>query len=216
MSSFSKPSGASIRIMVVEDHNVVRQGLVALMRTVADFDVIAETDTGEHAIELFRKHLPDVTLMDLRLKSSSGVTAILAIRKFCPDSRIIVLTTYDGDEDIYKALQAGAQGYLLKGSSSEELIKAVRSVRAGERYIPPLVAERLAGRIGGEQLTERELEVLQNIVLGKSNKEIAQQMHISEATVKTHINNLLSKLMVSDRTQAAITALQRGIVHLHE
>ncbi|MHB8301633.1 MAG: response regulator [Acidobacteriaceae bacterium] len=214
MSSHGKPFGASIRIMVVEDHNVVRQGLVALMRTVADFDVIAETDSGEQAIELFRTHRPDITLMDLRLKSGSGVSAILAIRKISPESKIIVLTTYDGDEDIYKALQAGAQGYVLKGASSEELIKAVLAVHAGERYIPSLVAERLAGRVGAEQLTERELEVLQNIVRGKSNKEIAQQMHISEATVKTHINNLLSKLMVSDRTQAAITALQRGIVHL--
>jgi len=214
MNSHIKRSGASIRIMVVEDHNVVRQGLVALMRTVADFDVVAETDSGEQAIELFRTYRPDITLMDLRLKSGSGVAAIFAIRKICPESRIIVLTTYDGDEDIYKALQAGAQGYVLKGASSEELIKAVVAVHAGERYIPSLVAERLAGRVGAEQLTERELEVLQNIVRGKSNKEIAQQMHISEATVKTHINNLLSKLMVSDRTQAAITALQRGIVHL--
>jgi len=208
------PFATSIRIMVVEDHNIVRQGLVALMRTVANFDVIAETDSGEQAIEAFRTHRPDITLMDLRLKSGSGVSAILAIRKISPESKIIVLTTYDGDEDIYKALQAGAQGYVLKGASSEELIKAVVAVHAGERYIPSLVAERLAGRVGAEQLTEREVEVLQNIVRGKSNKEIAQQMHISEATVKTHINNLLSKLMVSDRTQAAITALQRGIVHL--
>ena len=214
MSSHIKPFGASIRIMVVEDHNIVRQGLVALMRTVADFDVIAETDSGEQAIELFRTHRPDITLMDLRLKSGSGVSSILAIRKISPESRIIVLTTYDGDEDIYKALQAGAQGYVLKGASSEELIQAVLAVHAGERYIPPSIAERLAGRVGAEHLTERELEVLQNIVRGKSNKEIAQQMNISEATVKTHINNLLSKLMVSDRTQAAITALQRGLVHL--
>ena len=216
MSPDIKTRSAPISIMVVEDHHVVRQGLVALMRTVPDFEVVTETDTEARAIESFREFRPDITLMDLRLRSGSGVSAILAIRKLCPDARIIVLTTYDGDEDIYKALQAGAQGYLLKGSSGEELIKAVRSVRAGERYIPSVVAERLAERIGGEQLTERELEVLQNIVRGKSNKEIAQQMHISEATVKTHINNLLSKLMVSDRTQAAITALQRGIVHLHD
>ncbi|HET9087027.1 MAG TPA: response regulator transcription factor [Acidobacteriaceae bacterium] len=204
-----------LRIMVVEDHNVVRQGLIALLRTVAGFDVIAETDNSEQAMELFRKHLPEITLMDLRLKSGSGVSAIVTIRKSYPESKIIVLTTYDGDEDIYKALQAGAQGYLLKGASSDELIKAIRAVHAGERYIPSSIAERLAGRVGSEDLTERELEVLQNIVRGKSNKEIAQQMNISEATVKTHINNLLSKLMVSDRTQAAITALQRGLVHLH-
>lgn len=200
--------------MVVEDHNVVRQGLVALMRTVVDFDVIAETDSGEQAIELFRTHGPDIVLMDLRLKAGSGVSAIVAIRQISPNSKIIVLTTFDGDEDIYKALQSGAQAYLLKGASSDELISAVRAVNAGERYIPFSVAERLAARVGSEQLTGRELEVLQNIVRGKSNKEIAQELHISEATVKTHINNLLSKLMVSDRTQAAMTALQRGIVHL--
>lgn len=203
-----------MRILVVEDHNIVRQGLIALMRTVADFEVVAETDNGEKAIELFREQRPDVTLMDLRLKTGSGVAAIAGIRKIAPEARIIVLTTYDGDEDIYKALQAGAQGYVLKGASSEELIHAVRAVQSGERYIPPMIAERLAERVGAEQLTERELEVLQNIVRGMSNKEIAQAMHISEATVKTHINNLLSKLAVSDRTQAAITALQRGIVHL--
>lgn len=203
-----------MRILVVEDHNIVRQGLIALMRTVADFEVVAETDNGEKAIELFREQRPDVTLMDLRLKTGSGVAAIAGIRKIAPEARIIVLTTYDGDEDIYKALQAGAQGYVLKGASSEELIHAVRAVQSGERYIPPMIAERLAERVGAEQLTERELEVLQNIVRGMSNKEIAQTMHISEATVKTHINNLLSKLAVSDRTQAAITALQRGIVHL--
>ncbi len=208
------PHRSSLRIMIVEDHNVVRQGLIALMRTVSDFDVIAETDNSERAMELYRKHLPDITLMDLRLKSGSGVAAIVAIRKNYPEAKIIVLTTYDGDEDIYKALQAGAQGYLLKGASSDELITAIRNVYAGERYIPPPIADRLAGRVGSEHLTERELEVLQNIVRGKSNKEIAQQMNISEATVKTHINNLLSKLMVSDRTQAAITALQRGLVHL--
>lgn len=214
MTAESQEHPSAIRIMVVEDHNVVRQGLVALLHTVPDFKVIAETDSSEQAIALFQKFQPDITLMDLRLKSGSGVAAILGIREGAPDARIIVLTTYDGDEDIHKALQAGARGYLLKGASSDELIRCVRAVNAGKRYIPSPVAERLAERTGTEQLTERELEVLQHIVRGKSNREIAQDMHISEATVKTHINNLLSKLMVSDRTQAAITALQRGIVHL--
>ena len=214
MNGNNGKAATSIRIMVVEDHNVVRQGLIALMRTVAEFEVIAETDSGEQAVELFRKHRPDIVLMDLRLRTGSGVSAIQAIRKISADARVVVLTTYDGDEDIYKALQSGAQGYLLKGASSEELIQAVIRVHGGERFVPPSIADRLAGRVGAERLTERELEVLRNIVRGQSNKEIAQHMHISEATVKTHINNLLSKLMVSDRTQAAITALQRGIVHL--
>ncbi len=205
---------STIRIMVVEDHNIVRQGLIALINTVPEFEVVAQADTADLAIQLYKKHQPDITLMDLRLQAGSGVTAILGIRKIFPDSRIIVLTTYDGDEDIYKALQAGARSYLLKGSSSEELIQAIRMVHAGKPCIPAAVAERLAGRMGTEELTARELEVLQHIVLGRSNKEIAQQMRISEATVKSHINNLLSKLMVTDRTQAAMTAIQRGIVRI--
>ena len=205
---------APIRIMVVEDHQVVRQGLIALITTEPGFEVVAQADNSDEAVELFKAHHPDITLMDLRLKSGSGVAAIQGIRQIAPASKIIVLTTYDGDEDIYKALQAGARSYLLKGASSEELVAAIRAVHAGKPYIPAFVAERLAGRVGTERLTGRELEVLQHIVQGRSNKEIAQEMHISEATVKSHINNLLSKLMVSDRTQAAITALQRGIVHL--
>lgn len=204
----------SIRIMVVEDHQVVRQGLIALLRTEPDLEVVAQTDNSDEAIRLFQLHRPDITLMDLRLKSGSGVAAIQGIRRIAPESKMIVLTTYDGDEDIYKALQAGARSYLLKGASSEELITAIRTVNAGKPFIPSLVAERLAERVGTEELTGRELEVLRHIVRGQSNKEIAHEMHISEATVKSHINNLLSKLMVTDRTQAAITALQRGIVHL--
>ncbi len=207
-------AGNSIQLMVVEDHSIVRLGLVALLDTVPDFQVVAQADTAEQAIALFRQHQPQVTLMDLRLKNSSGVTAILGIRQFDPMARIIVLTTFDGDEDIYKALQAGARSYVLKGSSSEELMGAIRKVHAGKQYIPTAIAERLAERVGTEQLTARELEVLQYIVLGKSNREIGQQMRISEATVKSHVNNLLGKLMVTDRTQAAIAALQRGIVHL--
>ncbi len=203
-----------VRILVVEDHNIVRQGLIALLNTVSGFEVVAQADSSDRAIQMYQQFEPDVTLMDLRLQAGSGVSAISGIRKIAPASRIIVLTTYDGDEDIYKALQAGARSYLLKGSSSEELINAIWTVHAGKPYIPAAVAERLAGRMGTEELTARELEVLQHIVLGRSNKEIAQQMRISEATVKSHINNLLSKLMVTDRTQAAMTAIQRGIVRM--
>ncbi len=202
-----------IRIMVVEDHQVVRQGFSALLRTVDDFAVAAEAGTGEQAVALFREHVPDVTLMDLRLPGMGGVEAIGAIRKDFPDARIIVLTTFDGDEDIYRALQAGARGYLLKGMNIEELIDAIRIVHRGKSRIPPAVAERLAERLAGPALTERETDVLRLIVAGKSNKEIGTALFISEATVKTHINNMLGKLGVTDRTQAATTALQRGIVH---
>ena len=204
----------NIRVMVVDDQAVVRQGFVALINTVPDMRVIVEATTGPQAVELYRQHRPDVTLMDLRMPGGGGVEAITAIRREFPDARIIVLTTYDGDEDIYRSLQAGAQGYLLKDVFFEELEDAIRSVHAGLRRIPTVIAERLAGRMGASELTGRELEVLAEIVRGRSNREIAAALKISEATVKSHINNILSKLGVNDRTQAATTALQRGIVHL--
>jgi DNA-binding NarL/FixJ family response regulator len=169
---------------------------------------------GEQAVELFRKHKPDVTLMDLRLPKLNGVEAITRIREGVPGARIVVLTTFDGDEDIYRALQAGAKGYLLKGMDLAELTDAIRSVHAGRTRIPPQVAEKLAERMGGATLTARELDVLKLIVAGKSNRDIGNALFISEATVKTHVNSLLSKLGVEDRTQAATSALQRGIVHL--
>lgn len=203
-----------IRIMIVEDHVIVRQGLAALLGTVPDFEVVAEADDVTQAIAFFRQHEPDITLMDLRLGKSMGVDAITQIRADHPDARIIVLTTFDGDEDIYRALQAGARGYLLKGMDGDELMEAIRAVHAGKKRIPASVAERLAERMSGPALTGREIDVLRQIVLGSNNREIAAALNISEATVKTHINNLLSKLGVSDRTQAATTALQRGIVHL--
>lgn len=204
----------TIRILVVDDHHIVRQGLVALLSTVSDFEVVAEAGDGTEAVELHRSLRPDVTIMDLRLPHMGGVDAIVAIRAETPQARFIVLTTFDGDEDIYRALQAGAKGYLLKGMNAGELTDAIRTVHAGKTRIPSVVAERLAERVSGTELTTRELEVLRLIVQGHSNKEIGNQLHISEATVKTHINNLLSKLGVSDRTQAATTALQRGLVHL--
>jgi two-component system NarL family response regulator len=206
--------GNPIRILIVEDHSIVRQGLVALLNTVPEFAVVGEASDGGQAVSLFRTHRPDVTLMDLRLQKMNGVDAITKIRVDFPDARIIVLTTFDGDEDIYRALQAGARGYLLKGMQGDELMEAIRAVHAGKSRIPPPVAERLAERFSGSALTERETDVLKEIVRGNSNKEIASALHISEATVKTHINNLLSKLGVTDRTQAATKAIQRGIVHL--
>lgn len=203
-----------IRLLLVDDHTIVRQGFAALINTVPEMTVVAQATNGAEAVAAYRKHLPDITLMDLRLPQMSGVEAITAIRREFPRARIIVLTTYDGDEDIYRALQAGARGYLLKDVFFEELQTAIRNVHNGLRHIPALVAERLAERMNSDSLTARELEVLEMIVNGKSNKEIAYLLNITEATVKSHINNLLSKLGVSDRTQAATTALQRGIVHL--
>lgn len=203
-----------IRVLVVEDHHVVRQGLVALLSVEDGLEVVAQAADGVEAIAQFRKHQPAVTLIDLRLPRLSGVEVIERVRMETPGARFIVLTTYDGDEDIYRALQAGARAYLLKGMTSEELVSTIRAVHAGRQHIPPAVAQRLAERVGMEELTQRELDVLEQIVRGKSNKEIAAELEISEATVKTHINSLLSKLGVSDRTQAATAAIQRGIVPL--
>lgn len=203
-----------IRLMVVDDHPVVRHGLVALLRTVEDMEVVAEASDGQEAVDLYKRHRPDVTLMDLRLKEMGGVEAIHLIRTEDPAAKVIVLTTFDGDEDIYRALQVGAKGYLLKGMSVDELIGSIRAVNMGRSRIPSEIAEKLADRMGGPRLTNRELGVLQLIVRGRSNKEIGRELVISEATVKTHINSLLAKLGVTDRTQAVTAAIQRGIVHL--
>ena len=204
----------TIRVLVVEDHNVVRQGLVALLNLVEGIQVVGEAGDGEEAIAQYRKHNPDVTLIDLRLPKLGGVEVIQRVRANAPQARFVVLTTYDGDEDIYRALKSGAKAYLLKGMTTEELIATIREVHAGRSHIPPAIAERLAERMGTEDLTPRESEVLEQIVSGKSNKEIATELAISEATVKTHINTLLGKLGVTDRTQAATAAIRRGIVPL--
>lgn len=203
-----------IRLLVVDDHPVVRQGLIALLGTVDGMQVVADANDGAEAVTQYGIHHPDVTLMDLRLGSVGGVEAIRTIRSKWPTARIIVLTTFDGDEDIYRAMQAGAKAYLLKGTSVEELISAIRAVHLGRSRISPEIAEKLAERMSGPQLTNRELEVLHLIVHGRSNKEIARDLTISEATVKTHINSLLGKLDCTDRTQAATAAIQRGIIHL--
>jgi two-component system NarL family response regulator len=201
-------------VLIVEDHHVVRQGLVALLNVVDGLEVVGEAADGVEAIAQFRKHQPAITLIDLRLPRLSGVEVIERIRTETPQARFIVLTTYDGDEDIYRALQAGARAYLLKGMTSEELITTIRAVHAGRSYIPPAIAEKLAERMGTQELTPREFDVLEQIVHGKCNKDVAAELEISEATVKTHVNSLLSKLGVTDRTQATTAAIQRGIVPL--
>jgi len=200
--------------MVVEDHHVVRQGLVALLQVMPEIEVVAEASDGLQAVELHRHLQPDITLMDLQLPNLGGVAAITRIRAETPSARFIVLTTYDGDEDIYRSLQAGAKAYLLKGMTIDDLLNTIRLVHAGKSSISPVIAEKLAERMASQDLTARELRVLERIVAGRANKEIASDLAISEATVKTHVNNLLSKLGVSDRTNAATVAIQRGLVHL--
>ncbi len=207
-------TSSPIRILVVEDHHVVRQGLIALLSVAEGVEVVGEAADGLEAIDQFEATHPDITLVDLRLPKMSGVDVIQRVRANHAQARFIVLTTYDGDEDIYRALQAGARAYLLKGMTVDVLLTTIRSVHAGKSCIPPVIAQRLAERMSTEQLTQREQDVLEQIVRGKSNKEIGIELEISEATVKTHINNLLGKLGVTDRTQAATAAIQRGLVQL--
>jgi two-component system NarL family response regulator len=200
--------------MVVDDHPVVRAGLVAIISAQADMEVIAKAGNGQAAIKEFRQHRPDVTLMDLRLPVLGGVEAIAALRREFTLSRFIVLTTYEGDADINRALDAGAQGYVLKGMTDDELIDAVRNVARGHRHIPQAIQMRRDEHVPDSQLTRREHEVLRLIVKGMSNREIAMQLGITEGTVKSFVNSILGKLGVRDRTQAVTTALQRGLAHL--
>ena len=207
-------SETPIRLLIVEDHHIVRQGLISLLQSVSGLEVVAEAPDGRIAAELYRRHLPDVVLMDLRMPVVSGVEAIQQLCREFPGAKVLVLTTFDGDEDVFRAMQAGARGYLLKGMEAQELITAIRRVHAGQSSLCSPVAQQLAYRMSTPELTPRELEVLETIVAGKSNREIASSLDVSEATVKTHLNSLFGKLDVVDRTQAAITAVQRGLVHL--
>jgi DNA-binding NarL/FixJ family response regulator len=203
-----------IRVLVVDDHAVVRDGLSALLDRQGDMRVVGEAATGAEALAAFRRLRPDVTLVDLRLPDMDGAQLIARVRREFPEARALVLTTYDGDEDIYAALRAGARGYLLKDMRRDELVDAVRAVHAGLRRIPPAVALRLAERVAGTDLTSRERQVLELIVAGKSNKEIGAALGLTEGTVKGYVNGMLDKLEVSDRTQAAVAAVRRGIVRL--
>jgi DNA-binding NarL/FixJ family response regulator len=200
--------------MIVDDHPVVCFGIGAIISTQADMKVIAEAANGREAAELYRAHQPDVTLMDLRMPEMGGVEAIRAIREFTAAGNFIVLTTYQGDADIHKALKAGALAYLLKGMPHGELLKAIRAVHSGARYLPPEVRKTLDERPPGPDLSAREMEILRLIVNGLSNKQIADTLGITEGTVKWHVNIILSRLNVSDRTQAVVAALHRGIMTL--
>ena len=203
-----------IRIMVVDDHFVVRIGLAGSINLEPDMVMETEASTGQQAIELFRIHRPDIVLMDLKLPGLDGVGATTAILKEFPDAAIIMLSTHDAEEDIYRSIQAGARSYLLKTAAREELIQTIRAVHAGARCISPAIGTRLAERMTRPELTVREIEVLKLIAKGRSNKEIGGALGIAEVTVKLHVGHLLTKLQASDRTQATTTALQRGILHL--
>lgn len=207
-------SNEKIKVMIVDDHPLMRVGVASIVNARADMAVVAQTGTGEEAVVLFAQHRPDVTLMDLRLPKMSGVNAIRAIRSSFPAARFVVLTTYEGDEDIHRALEAGAKGYVIKGMPYQTLIDALLRVHTGGRFLPPPVAKALASRMPDSDLSSREQEVLRHLVGGMSNKEIAGLLGITEATVKCHVSTILMRLNVSDRTQAVVTALQRGLVHL--
>ena len=203
-----------IRILVADDHALIRMGLVALVNTETDITVVAEAADGQQAVDLFSRHNPDLVLMDLRMPVKNGIEATIEIRKKSPHARVLMLTTFDGDEDIHQALHAGAQGYVLKGSTGQNLIPALRALAAGQRWVPPEVAKRLDARRGYEELTTREIEVLHELAKGLANKEIADVLNISENTTKGHLKNIIAKLRVADRTEAVTAALQRGIIHL--
>jgi DNA-binding NarL/FixJ family response regulator len=203
-----------IRILIADDHYIVRIGLIALMNTEPDMEVVAQAADGSEALQLFDRFQPDLALLDMRMPGKDGVQTAMEIRARFPDARIIMLTAYDGDEDIHKALQAGAQGYVFKNSSGEKLIPALRAVVDGQRWIPKEVATRLASRKTFEELTLREVQVVKELARGLANKEIADILSITEHTVKTHLKNILGKLRVTDRTEAVTVAIQRGIIQL--
>lgn len=203
-----------IRILVTDDHPIVREGLAGIIEDEDDMIVVGEAANGREAVELFSQHRPDVTLMDLRMPQIEGVEAITLIRQQVSNARVIVLTTFDSDEDIYRALRAGAMAYLLKDAPRNELLNTIRAVHAGQKRISPEMALKLAERLNSPELSAREVEVLRLIVAGKSNSEIGTTLYITEGTVKTHVKTILKKLGTNDRTSAATTALKRGLVRL--
>jgi two-component system NarL family response regulator len=203
-----------ISVMLVDDHPAFRKGIAALIASEPDLHVVAEAGDGQEAVNLFRKLKPDVVLMDLRLPGMGGVETTMAIRKEFPDARIIVLTTFDADEDIYRAIQSGAKSYLLKDTPEDELAATIRAVHIGQEKLPSRVAQRLAERQQRADLSQREMDVLALLIKGRSNKEIGSALFVSEDTVKAHLKTLFAKLNVRDRTEAAISAIRHGIVHL--
>jgi len=207
-------SNGRFGVLVVDDHPIMRLGIVAIINAQTDMHVCAQAGSGEEAVQMFRERRPDITLMDLRLPGMSGLEALRAIRRHDPRAHCVVLTTYEGDEDIHQALAAGAAGYLIKAMSNDTLVDALRKVHAGNRFLPAPVAQSLAARTPNSDLSPREREVLSLMVHGKTNRDIATSLGITEATVKCHVSVILERLGVTDRTQAVVAALQRGLEHL--
>lgn len=207
-------SQAAIRIFSVDDHPLLREGIAALVNNQPDMTLAGEASSGGEAIQLFRQLVPDVTLMDLRLPDMSGIDTLIAIRTEFPEARIIMLTTFEGDVEIQRALQAGARGYMLKNMPPSELLDVIRQVHAGKKRIPPEIASQLAEHLSDETLTEREIEVLREVAGGNRNRNIAEKLFISEETVKVHIKHIMEKLGAADRTQAVAIGVRRGIIHL--
>jgi len=203
-----------IRVLSVDDHPLLRDGITALVNAEPDMKLVAEASNGKEAVEKFRLHHPDVTLMDIQMPGVDGIEAINQIQMECPDARIIVLTTYTGDVQVLRALRAGARAYILKGHVHRELLETIRSVHAGKKRIPPEIAAELAEHAADDELTTREIDVLRLIAAGNANKQIADRLSIGEATVKSHVTNILSKLSASDRAHAVTIGLKRGIIQL--
>jgi DNA-binding NarL/FixJ family response regulator len=203
-----------IRVFCVDDHPLMREGIAAVIRNESDMQLVAEASTGHEAIQGFREHQPDVTLMDVRMPDMGGIDALLAIRTEFADARVIMLTTFEGDAEIHRALEAGAQGYMLKSMPRKQLVDMIRKVHAGQKHIPNEVAAQLMEHLGAETLSKREVEVLQKVAAGNRNSDIAALLFISEETVKGHVKHIMEKLGASDRTEAVAIGIRRGFIHL--